>query len=265
LANLKDISELIIKHPDLISDKIKNVVIMGGAFYSKASDRLEIDENAYNNHCNLAAARMVYLECQKRHISTTTISRSAAYGSPFAISKLGNLQLKCNHLLASAIHEANTKAIQTLWKKVNMPAWMPGRGGLPSRCDREWFCQFFQVDIDVDSSLHATDSWLQSSIIYLYDALATLNCVEAYQELYFCQNGHVVDGTLHKLIDRVASKDALVAEIDALLREAFRLAMEGSCPKFKAKGVNVKSGEKNNDDVEQKDLNVGSNEIEGKR
>lgn len=229
LANTKDVSQLILKHPDLFSAKVKNVVIMGGAFYSESSERLEIDASAYNNNCEPAAARMLYLECQNRGIPTTTISRSAAYDCPFAISKLNHLQLKCNHLLASEIHEANTNAILNLWKKVNMPAWMRGRGKLPARCNREWFCNFFQVQIDDDAAgPAATDSWLQSANIYLYDALATLNCVEAYQELYFCPKRHVIDGTVHKLVERVASKEALVAEIDGFLHESFRLAMEGT-------------------------------------
>ncbi|KAL7447257.1 hypothetical protein ACHAXM_011041 [Skeletonema potamos] len=258
LANLKDVGELIVKHPGLFSDKVKHVVIMGGASFSEANERLEPDETAYNNNCDPAAARMVYLECQHRRIPTTTISRSAAYDCPFAISKLDNLQLKCNHLLASEIHEANTKAILTLWKKVNMLAWMPGRGRLPSRCDRDWFCRFFGIDIDDDAGPNATDSWLQSANIYLYDALATLNCVEAYQELYFGPKGHIVDGTLHKLVDRVVFKDGLVAEIDGLLNEAFRIAMEGSFVKFKA-NPSVTKGIIMDDQLLLKSVNGGSN------
>eukprot|EP00573_Skeletonema_grethae_P000180 CAMPEP_0201690814 /NCGR_PEP_ID=MMETSP0578-20130828/4135_1 /ASSEMBLY_ACC=CAM_ASM_000663 /TAXON_ID=267565 /ORGANISM="Skeletonema grethea, Strain CCMP 1804" /LENGTH=860 /DNA_ID=CAMNT_0048175879 /DNA_START=253 /DNA_END=2835 /DNA_ORIENTATION=- len=233
LANLKDISELIVKQPELFSEKIKNVVIMGGASYSEATERLEPDETAYNNNCDPAAARMVYLECQKLKIPTTTISRSAAYDCPFAISKLNNLHLKCNHLLASEIYQANTKAILTLWNKVNLPAWNPGRGRLPPRCDRDWFCKFFRVTIDDEAEPLASDGWLRSANIYLYDALATLNCVEAYQELYFGHKGHVVNGTLHKLIERIAFKDGLAAEIDGMLHEAFRLAMEGAFAKIK--------------------------------
>ena len=234
LANLKDISELMVKQPDLFSEKIKNVVIMGGASYSEASERLEPDETAYNNNCDPAAARMVYLECQKLNIPTTTVSRSAAYDCPFTINNLNNLRLKCNHLLASEIYEGNSKAILTLWNKVNLPVWNPGRGRLPPRCDKDWFCKFFRVTIDDEEGPHATDSWLRSATIYLYDALATLNCVEAYQELYFGPKGHVVDGTLHKLVDRIAFKDGLAAEIDGMLHEAFRLAMEGAFVKIKA-------------------------------
>lgn len=33
---------------------------------------------------------------------------------------------------------------------------------------------------------------------------------------------------MHKLVERVASKEALVAEIDGFLHESFRLAMEGT-------------------------------------
>mmetsp|Transcript_6284 Transcript_6284/g.10254 ORF Transcript_6284/g.10254 Transcript_6284/m.10254 type:complete len:865 (-) Transcript_6284:37-2631(-) len=236
LANLKDISELIVKQPGLFSEKIKNVVIMGGASYSEANERLEPDETAYNNNCAPAAARMVYLECQKLKIPTTTVSRSAAYDCPFSIDKLNNLHLKCNHLLASEIYEANTKAILHLWNKVNLPVWNPGRGRLPPRCDREWFCNFFRVNIDDKAEPNATDSWLRSANIYLYDALATLNCVDAYQELYFGPKGHVVNGTLHKVIDRIAFKDGLVTEIDGMLHEAFALAMEGAFVKVKVEG-----------------------------
>ncbi len=241
LANLKDVSELMVKHPELFSEKIKNVVIMGGASYSEATERLEPDETAYNNNCDPAAARMVYLECQKLKIPTTTISRSAAYDCPFAIGKLNSLHLKCNHLLASEIYQANTKAILTLWNKVNLPAWNRGRGRLPPRCDRDWFCKFFRVTIDDEAGPNAADGWLRSANIYLYDALATLNCVEAYQELYFGNTGHVVNGTLHKLIERIAFKDGLAAEIDGMLHEAFRLAMEGAFVKIKVENSDVNS------------------------
>lgn len=264
LANTKDVSQLILKHPDLFSAKVKNVVIMGGAFYSESSERLEIDESAYNNNCEPAAARMLYLECQNRGIPTTTITRSAAYDCPFAISKLNNLQLKCNHLLASEIHEANTNAILNLWKKANMPAWMCGRGKLPARCDREWFCNFFQVEIDDNAAgPAASDSWLQSVNIYLYDALATLNCVDAYQELYFCPKKYVVEGTVHKLVERVAHKEALVAEIDGFLQESFRLAMEGTAltlnPKASDGEESINGDEKstNGDHSEVKTQNGG--------
>lgn len=244
LANLKDISQLIVKQPELFSEKIKNVVIMGGASYSEGTERLEPDETAYNNNCDPAAARMVYLECQKRKIPTTTISRSAAYDCPFAVSKLNNLHLKCNHLLASEIYQANTKAILSLWNKVNLPAWNPGRGRLPPRCDRDWFCKFFRVTIDDEAGPNATDIWLRSANIYLYDALTTLNCVEAYQELYFGHKGHVVNGTLHKLIEHIAFKDGLAAEIDGMLHEAFRLAMEGAFVKIKVEKSDANSSDK---------------------
>lgn len=260
LANLKDISELIVKEPELFSEKIKNVVIMGGASYSEATERLEPDETAYNNNCDPAAARMVYLECQKLKIPTTTISRSAAYDCPFAISKLNNLHLKCNHLLASEIYQANTKAILTLWNKVNLPSWSPGRGRLPPRCDRDWFCKFFRVTIDDEAGPNATDGWLRSANIYLYDALTTLNCVEAYQELYFGHKGHVVNGTLHKLIERIAYKDGLAAEIDGMLHEAFRLAMEGAFAKIKVENSDKNSSDEKAEKSEHTERNGKSNE-----
>lgn len=233
LANMKDISSLIVKHEDLFRAKIKEVVLMGGAKYSEARQQVMPDETASNNSTDLYAARHLYAECQQNHIPTTTISRYAAYGCPLNISFLDGLQ-KSNHLLALEVRDANFKAMQILWNKCTMPAWMPGRGKLPARCDREWFIDFFHVQVD-DATVTSTEI-LKSSSFYLYDALAMLCCVDFYLEINFTPKRHMIDGTLHRVIglkeggveaSGVNNKDNLIGEINGLMEDAFKVSLEG--------------------------------------
>jgi hypothetical protein len=162
LANLKDAFELIVKHETLFRTKIKEVVVMGGAVFSESWNQLIPVDAAFNNACDLEAARHVYAECQQHHIPTTTISRYAAYGCPLSISFLDGLQTT-NHLLAREIRNANLIALEELCKKVNMPSWMPGRGKLPVRCTREWFLDFFNVDAGAATS-SSSEVWKTSAL-----------------------------------------------------------------------------------------------------
>ncbi|KAL7534819.1 hypothetical protein ACHAXR_008206 [Thalassiosira sp. AJA248-18] len=240
IANLKDISELIVKHEFLFRTKVKEVVMMGGASYSEARQQLIPDDTAFNNTCDLEAARHVYAECQQNRIPTTTISRYAAYGCPLSTSFLDCLS-NTHHLLAGEIQNSNTEAMQQLWKKVNMPSWMPGRGKLPARCNREWFIDFFNVKVDdptmdgSDRTSTSQETW-KESVLYLYDSLAMLSCVDVYVELHFTPMRYMIDQTVHRVIglveegvqhSGVVNKDYLVSEIEGLLHQAMKLSLEG--------------------------------------
>ena len=210
------------------------------------------DETAFNNSCDLGAARHVYAECQQHNVPTTTLSRHCAYGCPLNVTFLDNLQ-KTHHILAGEIRTANLKALQELWKKVNMPAWLPGRGKLPARCNREWFLEFFKVDVD-DTTYTSTEPWKNCSL-FLYDSLAMINTVEAYSELHFTPKCYKIDGTVHKVmglnadVSCVANSEYLVNEIEGLLSQALKVSLKGMDsppPKKKSESSNGKDsyGEK---------------------
>ena len=234
ISNLRDISELIVKQEELFRTKVKEVVMMGGAAYSVARGQVIPDDTAFNNSSDLEASRHVYAECQQKHIPTTTVSRYAAYGCPLSTSFLDGLQ-KTNHLLAGEIRDANLKAMQSLWRKVNMPSWMPGRAKLPARCNKTWFLNFFQVDVN-DDTYTKKEIWKGSSF-YLYDSLAMLSCADVYVDLHFRPTVFKVDRTPHRVIgfidenratySGVVNSDSLVDEIDGLLKQALKLSLEG--------------------------------------
>jgi len=112
-----------------------------------------------------------------------------------------------------------------------MPAWLPGRGKLPTRCNREWFLDFFKVDVD-DATYSSTEIWKNVSL-FLYDSLAMINTVDAYGELHFTPRCYKVDGTVHKVmglnadVSSVANSDYLVNEIEGLLSQALKVSLKG--------------------------------------
>ncbi|KAL7531282.1 hypothetical protein ACHAWF_003707 [Thalassiosira exigua] len=234
ISNLKDISELMVKQLDLFRSKVKEVVVMGGAGYLKSREQIIPDDSAFNNSCDIQAARHVYAECQQNAIPTLTVSRYAAYECPLNVSFLDGLQ-NTSHLLAGEVRNANFKAMQQLWKKVNMPAWMPGRGKLPARCNRKWFLDFFNVDID-DETYTSQYVWENSSL-YLYDSFAMISCADAYVDLYFIPRCYEVGKTVHRVIGFVTDEgvqvsgvrrgEHLVREIECLLRQALMLSLDG--------------------------------------
>lgn len=235
MANLKDVSHIFDTHSELL-DKINEIVMMGGAHYSDETQQLIPDEDAYNNHCDVNAARRVYDQCQQLQIPTTTISRHAAYGCPLAASFLDDLA-KTHHLLAVEIRNANFKAMNKLWYKANLPSDDPGREKLPPRCDKDWFLKHFQVS-------EGAASWQESYMLHLYDAMTLLHCVEAYREIHFRPKCYNVGGTVHRVsgvlqdgveCSGVADKDNLLTEIRMLLRQGFKSAME---PAFEVRRSN---------------------------
>lgn len=117
-----------------------------------------------------------------------------------------------------------------------MATWMPGRGKLPARCNKAWFLDFFQVNVD-DSTFTKSEIW-KNSALYLYDSLAMLSCVEPYVELHFTPSCFNVNGTAHRVIglldddgakiSSVVNKDNLVREMACLLSQALSVSLEGS-------------------------------------
>lgn len=79
IASLSDVCSFMKKNEDIFHSKVGQVVIMGGVVSSEAGDLLKPD-TAYNNGCDISAARYVYRRCQELGTPTATLSRWAAYG-----------------------------------------------------------------------------------------------------------------------------------------------------------------------------------------
>ena len=236
IANLKDVSELIVKYSDLFSAKVKEIIMMGGGIIDEDGNLLP-DPLAFNNHTQIQSANHVFAECLHHKISTTSVSRLAAYELQFEVSWFEKLQ-QSQHQLAKRIRELNYKAMQTLWKRCQVPPWLrfPGRG-LPKRCTRDWFVDFFDVEIDKKTSVPL---WQTTSKVFLYDVLTLIASIDGYRDLYFTPKCVTIGGAPHQMIGYldddgkrrgcVANQDHLLKEIQELVKQALETSLEGMVP-----------------------------------
>ena len=141
LASLSDMALLMQEHQDLFLDKVKEVVVMGGVMPMDSGDTL-IPDTAYNNNCDLPAAKFVYQQCQELGVPTVTLSRWAAYGCPIRPKLMDELS-KTKHVVAANIRRKSKDSLDQLWNKVILPMDDPKREKLPSRCDVKWFYKTF--------------------------------------------------------------------------------------------------------------------------
>ena len=72
---------------------------MGGVMPMESSETL-IPDTAYNNNCDLPAAKFVYEKCQELCVSTATLSRWTAYGCPIRPNLMDELS-KTKHMESS--------------------------------------------------------------------------------------------------------------------------------------------------------------------
>jgi len=90
MTSLTDAAILLKDHEQLFLEKIKEVVIMGGVNELEASEYLKPD-SAFNNMCDIAAAKYFYLRCQQIGVPTVTVSRWASHGCTISSSLFDEL------------------------------------------------------------------------------------------------------------------------------------------------------------------------------
>lgn len=226
LASLSDLAVLLKEHEELFISKVKEVVVMGGLLPIDIGDRL-LPDTAYNNNCDMKAARFVYQSCQELSVPTVTLSRWTAYGCPVRPELLDELA-KTKHMVATNIQKKSKESIDQLWKKVVLPPDDPEREKLPSRCDAKWFYQTF-IGKEVPSEM-PTSVWDEVEKLNMYDPLAVLICVSSYRSSHFRCKEKVVNGVSH-LVVGVCEEENGIRNRSALFHEystLFLYAMQAS-------------------------------------
>ena len=197
LASLSDMAELIQEHEDLFTSKVKEVVVMGGVVPMESSETL-IPDSAYNNNCDLPAAKFVYEKCQELCVPTATLSRWAAYGCPIRPKLMDELS-KTKHMVAGNIRRKSKNSLEQLYNKVILPLEDKRREKLPARCDDKWFYKTFCGTEDMPETL-PQEIWSHVEKLNMYDPLAVLICVPEYRNTHFEGKVKVVNGVSHVVI-----------------------------------------------------------------
>ena len=224
ISSLSDVATLIREREELFISKVKEVVVMGGVVSPEMGDTL-VPDSAYNNNCDISAARFVYRRCQELGIPTITLSRWAAYGCPMPPQLLDELA-STEHMVARNIRSVSRVSVDQLWKKVRLHPSDPRREKLPNRCDVNWFCRIFMSKGEISKDWKAS-VWPLVQKLNMYDPLALLLAVPAYRAAHFCCKEKNVNDVTHLVVGTserdtgIKNKLALFDEYSTLFLSAF--------------------------------------------
>lgn len=188
-----DLAVFLRQNSDLFRQKVKQVVIMGGARAFEDGVDLE-PSDAHNNAMDMAGSRFVYKKCQELQVPMIILSRFAAYACP-AQKKVYDLMVRCPvpNPVACRLQRAQMASIEILWKKVCMG------DVLPERCDKHWFCNTFcdgnGIDRCIDNSM-----WDLVKTLHMYAPLALLAAVPDRLEQFFSPEVHFSSSGSQNLI-----------------------------------------------------------------
>ena len=147
ISSLKDVALFLRDNEALFAQKVREVVIMGGATIETvhtsagASERV-VPDTAHNNEFCAQSSHFFYARCQALGVRLIVVSRWAGYACHVS-REIYDQMADVGSIIGSRLRNAQRASIQQLWVRACSPADSAARQGLPSRCDREWFLKTF--------------------------------------------------------------------------------------------------------------------------
>jgi len=232
ISGMTDGYQLIHENPELAQKKLARVVIMGGVTCDK--NQVVLDDQGYltpdsanNNTFDMPAAKGLYRELQDLGIPMTVVTKTAAYASAVGKEFYEDLG-QTGHAVGKRLRDNQKDSLDGLWHRVNLPADDPERGGLPPRCDRNWFlttfCSAQGQEVPAKESI-----WSKVTQLNLYDAVAMLAAAGTDSQL-FAPTSVSVKGTEHQVIG-ISKDNSGVADPSGVARrlaELSRKALDNS-------------------------------------
>jgi len=157
----------------LFREKTQRIILMGGVIVksdpSSGNTILEPDAAAQNNRKDLESARELFRIAQEQSVPMVIMSRHVAQACNLprlffeAVASHGG---SLGQIMVGVLK----RGIQELWRNVNRPDGVVGRGGLPDRCNREWFHRTFCSPTSVLPD-EGEDVWQAVGAFRVYSAL----------------------------------------------------------------------------------------------
>eukprot|EP00927_Polykrikos_kofoidii_P035594 TRINITY_DN30152_c0_g1_i1.p1 TRINITY_DN30152_c0_g1~~TRINITY_DN30152_c0_g1_i1.p1 ORF type:complete len:831 (-),score=87.74 TRINITY_DN30152_c0_g1_i1:175-2667(-) len=189
IASLKDPALFLRDNEALFTEKTLEVVIMGGVedWTSDGNDLSQPvilkPDQAHNNMFDSAASDFFYKRCQEIGIRLIIVSRFAAYPAQMPRSVYDELAT-LGSSIGCRLRNAQRTSIEGLWKRACSDE--PERGGLPARCNRDWFLSTFCDGKDGTHKRGKDDSiWDLVVGFNQYDTLALLAAVPQLRSKFF--------------------------------------------------------------------------------
>lgn len=219
IAGMTDVQDVLGECPDLVKQKVKEVVVMGGVKRKKDSRKfneitkngepnpafrkdflqdsegfvkdtdgfVKRDKRAYNNLTDATAAKLFYRGVQAAGIPLKILSKEAAYRaavSPSFYEDVGNT----GHVVGQYLRDVQKSALEGLWDGII-------NGELPKHLNLQWFFDTFTSKKPSDEELQQLERqppsfdemWHGGEItkLNLYDPLTLLAAVDASCAMLF--------------------------------------------------------------------------------
>ncbi|MFC1623390.1 hypothetical protein ACFL2R_01250 [Patescibacteria group bacterium] len=201
ISALTDAANVLSKHHELFCEKVRRVVIMGGVacsgdFPELDSDGFFLPDLAAQNHAfDTAATEYLYRNLQENAIPMTVLSRYAAAQAKVPRALYDDMA-DTGHPVGIRLRDAQKKAIEELWRRVNLPDGDAGRLGLPGRCDSVWFLKAFCMG----KCYVKGGIWELIDGFMLYDPCTLIAAMPGLREYFFSPYVHEMDGVEHFII-----------------------------------------------------------------
>lgn len=200
IAGQTDVAELVASQPELVQQKVKQVVVMGGA-KTDASGKVELDADgfvqadtvAYNNTANQTAANQLFRQTQELGITLKLLNRDAAAAAATNPGFYDGAAETGNDV-AAYLKKIAIGSLNGLYNNLL-------KGAIPGR-DVKWFFSFF-TDRKIDDAEQAAIMSEQRpfdtvkpeiSKLNLYDPMTLLACFDATNGTLFAPSTINQDG-----------------------------------------------------------------------
>jgi hypothetical protein len=203
LSGMTDAASFFFRYPLLAKDKLREIVIMGGA--ESVDGRPAIDEHGFiipddkaaNHAFDIPSSRSVFRFAQEKGIPLVVLSRYAALAAPVP-RQLYDHMADTKHEVGVRLHKMQKEAITGLWRRTHLPMTDPERE-LPERCDPQWFRKQFLGGAG-DGLGKNDEIWPLVQHFMLYDPLTMIAAIPELRERFFNPTAVQVNGTTHQII-----------------------------------------------------------------
>lgn len=214
-SGLTDMARLCMMWPDLVIQKVKEVVIMGGVQAVQEPSavgapptlatvagpdkvRYLVPDDAANNAFDWPAAVYLYQWLQENNVPMVVFMRWAPYACQFPFSVYDQFAETSNPIGANLL-DRQKPSINQLWAAANAPEGSPVRGKLPMSRNRQWFVDVFCKG--KDPGIGGEDEvWPFVGDYNQYDPMAVAAAVPAIRDMFFDTVEIKVKGTTHLVI-----------------------------------------------------------------
>lgn len=204
-SGMTDAARLVVDRQPLFTQKVKEVVIMGGV--NTNGDEVALDaggfmtpDSAANNNFDPQAARTLYRKLQELGVPMVILTRHAGYAA--MVPRLAYERMEATgHPVGVKLATQHRRLADYHWQMATLPEDHPLRIAehVPARWNKRWFCEAFCGGDGMDRGHGDRIADLVKHEVFS-DPMALVAAVPCLRERFFSPCAVAVGGVVHKVI-----------------------------------------------------------------